>query len=109
MSDLDYDAQLTDDEREALGAALWELDHDSDPRPDVFAAVERILQARLLDLAQRAKADRAAIKAEALREMEFEIRDARTLDPTTKATICAVMRGRARRYEAAALDREEDQ
>jgi hypothetical protein len=68
MSDLDYDAHLTDDEREAICICPWDATgvHEGDSHTTRCsqhrAAVERILSARLLDLAQRAEADRAAVE-----------------------------------------------
>ncbi len=60
----------------------------------VESLAERVLASDLL-----AKV-RAEAKVEALREAEFEVRDARTLDPTSRAAVCAVLRGRADRIEA---------
>lgn len=52
----------------------------------VADAVEPIVSARVA----------AAVAAE-LRDVEREIRDAKTLDRTTQAAVCAVIAGRARR------------
>src|SRR5690349_17336719 len=102
MSDLDYDAKLTDEEIEnhvcCLKRHLCKSDHFHQ------RDVERILRARLLDLAQRAEADRATVER------------VRALLVPTYATASDETWGTNGHVEPidpddlrAALDREEDQ
>lgn len=49
----------------------------------------------------------AAQQAKALREVELELRDARTIPILVRAVVCAVLRGHARRADALASDRDE--
>ena len=60
-------------------------------------AVQHVIAAHL---GGREAKVRAEAKVEALREAEFEVRDARTLDPATQAAVCAVLRTWADRIEA---------
>lgn len=78
-----------------------------DNSPDVLASnIASVLTARIEAVYP---VIREGIAAEVLAELEFEIRDAKTLDKTTQAAICAVIRGKVRRALSTAKEATNDE